>query len=147
MKKRILEDLKNAMKAQDKKTLSVIRMVKGAMQMEELNKKAELTDDEVITVIAKQIKTRKESIVEYEKGNREDLIEATQEEIEILNKYMPEQLSEEEINKVIEEIFEEVKPSSIKDMGKVMGLANSKLKGKVDMGIVSSIIKEKLNNL
>jgi len=147
MRERILEDLKNAMKAQDKKTLSVIRMVKGAMQMEELNKKAELTDDEVITVIAKQIKTRKESIVEYEKGNREDLIKATQEEIEILNKYMPEQLSEEEINKVIEEIFEEVKPSSIKDMGKVMGLANSKLKGKVDMGIVSSIIKEKLNNL
>jgi len=147
MRERILEDLKNAMKAQDKKTLSVIRMVKGAMQMEELNKKAELTDDEVIAVIAKQIKTRKESIVEYEKGNRADLIEATQEEIEILNKYMPEQLSEEEINKVIEEIFEEVKPSSIKDMGKVMGLANSKLKGKADMGMVSSTIKEKLNNL
>ena len=147
MRERILEDLKNAMKAQDKKTLSVIRMVKGAMQMEELNKKAELTDDEVIAVIAKQIKTRKESIVEYEKGNRADLIEATQEEIEILNKYMPEQLSEEEINKVIDEIFEDVKPSSIKDMGKVMGLANSKLKGKADMGIVSSIIKEKLNNL
>ncbi|MBE6159981.1 MAG: GatB/YqeY domain-containing protein [Lactobacillales bacterium] len=147
MRERILEDLKNAMKAQDKKTLSVIRMVKGAMQMEELNKKAELTDDEVIAVIAKQIKTRKESIVEYEKGNRADLIEATQEEIEILNKYMPEQLSEEEINKVIDEIFEEVKPSSIKDMGKVMGLANSKLKGKADMGMVSSTIKEKLNNL
>ena len=147
MRERILEDLKNAMKAQDKKTLSVIRMVKGAMQMEELNKKAELTDDEAIAVIAKQIKTRKESIVEYEKGNRADLIEATQEEIEILNKYMPEQLSEEEINKVIDEIFEEVKPSSIKDMGKVMGLANSKLKGKADMGVVSSIIKEKLNNL
>ena len=147
MRERILEDLKNAMKAQDKKTLSVIRMVKGAMQMEELNKKAELTDDEVIAVIAKQIKTRKESIVEYEKGNRADLIEATQEEIEILNKYMPEQLSEEEINKVIDEIFEDVKPSSIKDMGKVMGLANQKLKGKADMGIVSSIIKEKLNNL
>ena len=147
MRERILEDLKTAMKAQDKKTLSVIRMVKGAMQMEELNKKAELTDDEVIAVIAKQIKTRKESIVEYEKGNRADLIEATQEEIEILNKYMPEQLSEEEIIKVIDEIFEDVKPSSIKDMGKVMGLANQKLKGKADMGMVSSIIKEKLNNL
>lgn len=147
MRERILEDLKNAMKAQDKKTLSVIRMVKGAMQMEELNKKAELNDDEVISVIAKQIKTRKESIAEYEKGNREDLIEATQEEIEILNKYMPEQLSEEEIKKVIDEIFEEVKPSSIKDMGKIMGVATSKLKGKADMGVVSSIIKEKLNNL
>ena len=147
MRERILEDLKNAMKAQDKKTLSVIRMVKGAIQMEEINKKTELNDDEVIAVIAKQIKTRKESIIEYEKGNRQDLIEETKEEIEILNKYMPEQLSEEEVNKVIEEILNEVKPTSIKDMGKIMGLANSKLKGRADMGLVSSIIKEKLNNL
>lgn len=147
MRERILEDLKNAMKSQDKKSLNVIRMVKGAMQMEELNKKSELTDDEVISLIAKQIKTRKESIVEFEKGNRQDLIDATNEEIEILNKYMPEQLSDEEINKIINEIFEEVKPTSIKDMGKIMGTANSKLKGRADMGIVSSIIKEKLNNL
>lgn len=147
MRERILNDLKEAMKNQDKKTLSVIRMVKGAMQMEELNKKAELTDDEVISLIAKQIKTRKESIVEFEKGNRQDLIDATNEEIEILNKYMPEQLSDEEINKIIDEIFEEVKPTSIRDMGKIMGTANSKLKGRADMGVVSSIIKEKLNNL
>jgi hypothetical protein len=147
VRERILEDLKNAMKSQDKKSLNVIRMVKGAMQMEELNKKSELTDDEVISLIAKQIKTRKESIVEFEKGNRQDLIDATNEEIEILNKYMPEQLSDEEINKIINEIFEEVKPTSIKDMGKIMGTANSKLKGRADMGIVSSIIKEKLNNL
>lgn len=147
MRERILEDLKESMKNQDKKTLAVIRMVKGAMQMEELNKKAELTDDEVISLIAKQIKTRKESIVEFEKGNRQDLIDATNEEIEILNKYMPEQLSDEEINKIIDEIFEEVKPTSIRDMGKIMGTANSKLKGRADMGVVSSIIKEKLNNL
>lgn len=147
MRERILNDLKEAMKNQDKKTLAVIRMVKGAMQMEELNKKAELTDDEVISLIAKQIKTRKESIVEFEKGNRQDLIDATNEEIEILNKYMPEQLSDEEINKIIDEIFEEVKPTSIRDMGKIMGTANSKLKGRADMGVVSSIIKEKLNNL
>ena len=147
MREKILEDLKLAMNAQDKEKLSVIRMLKGAMQMEELNKKAELNDDEVIAVIAKQIKTRKESIVEYEKGNRNDLIEATQEEIEILNKYMPEQLSLEEVNKIVDEIFEEIKPSSVKDMGKLMQAANSKLKGKADMGIVSSIIKEKLNNL
>lgn len=147
MRERILEDLKKAMKAQDKKTLSVIRMVKGAMQMEELNKKRELTDEEVISVIGKQIKTRKESIIEYEKGNRSDLIEETKEEIEILNKYMPEQLNEEEINKIIDEIFNDVKPSSIKDMGKIMKEATSKLNGKANMSMVSSIIKEKLNNL
>lgn len=147
MREQILNDLKEAMKAQDKKTLAVIRMVKGAMQMEELNKKKELNDDEVIALIAKQIKTRKESIVEFEKGNRQDLIDATNEEINILNKYMPEQLSEEEVNKIIDEIFEEVKPESMRDMGKIMGQANAKLKGRADMSIVSSIIKNKLNNL
>ena len=147
MRERILNDLKEAMKAQDKTTLAVIRMVKGAMQMEELNKKKELDDDEVIALIAKQIKTRKESIVEFEKGNRQDLIDATNTEIEILNKYMPEQLSEEEVNNIIDEIFTEVKPESMRDMGKIMGLANSKLKGRADMSYVSSIIKNKLNNL
>ena len=100
-----------------------------------------------ISLISKQIKTRKESIAEFEKGNRQDLIDATKEEIEILNKYMPEQLSNEEVNKIIDEIFDEVKPTSIRDMGKIMGNANSKLKGRADMGMVSSIIKEKLNNL
>ena len=98
MREQILNDMKQAMKNQDKETLAVIRMVKGAMQMEELNLKRELNDDEVIAIIAKQIKTRKESIAEFEKANREDLITKTQSEIEILNKYMPEQLSEEEIN-------------------------------------------------
>jgi uncharacterized protein YqeY len=147
MRERILNDLKEAMKAQDKTTLAVIRMVKGAMQMEELNKKKELDDDEVIALIAKQIKTRKESIVEFEKGNRQDLIDATNAEIEILNKYMPEQLSSEEVNKIIDEIFAEVKPESMRDMGKIMGQANAKLKGRADMGEVSSIIKNKLNNL
>ncbi len=147
MRQRILDDLKEAMKAQDKLTLSVIRMVKGAMQMEELNKKRELTDDEVISVISKQIKTRKESIVEYEKGNRQDLIDATNSEIEILNKYMPEQLSEDEVNKIIDEIFSEVQPTSMRDMGAIMREATSKLNGKADMGQVSAIIKNKLSSL
>ncbi|MBP3461304.1 MAG: GatB/YqeY domain-containing protein [Bacilli bacterium] len=146
MREKILEDLKKAMKEQNKKELSVIRMLKGAMQMEELNKKAELTDDEVISLIAKQIKTRKESILEFEKGNREDLIKETKDEIEILNKYMPEQLSEEEIEKIINEAFIKINPSSIKDMGKIMSEVNPKLKGRADMGYVSSIIKNKLSN-
>lgn len=146
MRERILEDLKKAMKEQNKKELSVIRMLKGAMQMEELNKKSELTDDEVIALIAKQIKTRKESIEEFKKGNREDLIKETEEEIDILNKYMPEQLTEEEILKVINEAFDKINPSSIKDMGKIMGEVNPRLRGRADMGYVSSIIKNKLSN-
>lgn len=145
MRERILNDLKEAMKAQDKEKLTVIRMVKGAIQMEELNLKHELTDDEVISIIAKQIKTRKESIVEFEKGNRTDLIEKTESEIKILEEYMPEQLSEEEVRKVIDKVFAEVNPEGVKDMGKLMGKLNPLLKGKADMGLVSAIVKNKLS--
>lgn len=147
MREKILNDLKEAMKNQEKTKLSVIRMVKGAMQMEELNLKRPLTDEEVIMVISKQIKTRKESITEFEKGNRQDLIDQTNAEIEILNTYMPEQLSDEEVLKIIEEAFNEVNPTSTSDMGKIMGLVSPKLRGKADMSFVSKTIKEKLNNL
>ena len=146
MREKILNDLKEAMKNQDKETLSVIRMVKGAMQMQELDKKANLTDDEVIGVIAKEIKTRKESIVEFEKGGRSDLIEKTNKEIEILNKYMPEQLSEEEVNKIIDEAFNELNPTA-SDMGKVMGYITPRVKGKADLSSISKIVKDRINNL
>lgn len=147
MREKILNDLKEAMKNQEKTKLAVIRMVKGAMQMEELNLKRPLTDEEVVMVISKQIKTRKESIVEFEKGNRQDLIDQTNAEIEILNTYMPEQLSEEEVLKIIEEAFNEVNPKAPSDMGKIMGLVSPKLRGKADMSYVSKTIKEKLSNL
>ena len=145
MKEKILIDLKNAMKNQNKDLLNVVRMVKGAIQMEEIKVKHELNDEEVITIIAREIKTRKESIKEFEKGNRTDLIEKTQKEIEILSKYMPEQLSEEEIKKEIDKVFEEVNPTSISDMGKIMGKITPILKGKADLSLVNSIVREKLN--
>ncbi|MBR1718395.1 MAG: GatB/YqeY domain-containing protein [Bacilli bacterium] len=145
MKERIVNDLKEAMKAQNKELLSVIRMVKGAISLEEINTKKELTDDEVISIIAKQIKTRKESIEEFKKGGRQDLIDQTNREIEILSKYMPEQLSVEEVNKIIDDIFDLIKPSSMADMGKLMGLAKEKLNGRADMSYVSKTIREKLN--
>ena len=144
MRNQILEDLKSAMKAQDKERLSVIRMVKGAIQMEELNVKHELTDDEVIGIIAKQVKTRKESINEFKKGNREDLIEQTSKEIEILNEYLPEQLSKEELEEIINKVISEVNPTSMADMGKIMGKLNPLVIGKADMGEVSKIIKERI---
>ncbi len=147
MKERILNDLKDAMKNKDKEKLSVIRMVKGAIQLEEINKKKELTDDDIVGIIAKQIKTRKESIAEFEKGGRDDLIEATKAEIKILDEYMPEQMSEEEVLNVIEEAFKEVNPTSIKDMGKLMGIISPKVRGKADLGSVNKIIREKLNEL
>lgn len=147
MRERILNDLKEAMKNQDKELLSVIRMVKGAISLDEIDKKRELNDDEIIDVISKQIKTRKESIVEFEKGNRTDLIEKTQSEIEILNKYMPEQLSEEEIMEEINKVFEEINPTGMSDMGKIMGKVTPIFRGKADMSFVSRVIKEKLSNI
>ena len=119
-------------------------MVKGAVQLEEINTKRELNDEEMITVLSRQIKTRKESIAEFEKGNRTDLIEKTQQEIDILSKYLPEQLSEEEVNKIIDEVFATINPTGPSDMGKIMGMLTPKLKGKADMGEVSKKVKSKL---
>ena len=147
MREKILSDLVSAMKNKDKETLTVLRMVKGAIQLEEINNKQELNDEDVIAVLSKQIKTRKESILEFEKAGREDLITQTQGEIDILSKYMPEQLSEEEILKVIDEAFNTIKPEKPSDMGKLMGFVTPKLKGKADMSFVSKTIKEKLANL
>ena len=147
MKEKIMIDLKNAMKNQNKDLLNVVRMVKGAIQLEEINKKRDLTDDEVVTVIAKQIKTRKETIGDLEKSGRTDLIKQTEKEISILEKYMPAMMSEEEIIKVIDEVFNEVNPISQADTGKVMGKLSPLLKGKADMSLVNKLVKEKLNNL
>lgn len=146
MKERINKDFITAMKNKEKEKLAVIKMVRGAIQLEELNKKKELTDDEVVSIIAKQIKTRKESIVEFEKGNRQDLIEKTKEEIKILEEYMPEQMGEEEVNKVIDEVFAQLNPTGPSDMGKIMGAISPILKGKADLGLVNKLIREKLNN-
>ena len=145
MRNKIYADLVAAMKQQDKERLSVLRIVKGAIQLEEINLKHELTDEETISVLAKQIKIRRESIAEFQKGNRTDLVESTEKEISILNEYMPEQLSEEEVIKVIDEAFATINPTSQKDMGKVMGYVTPKLKGRTDMSNVSQIIKSRLS--
>ena len=147
MRDNLLKELMDAMKSQDKELLSVLRMVKGAIQLEEISKKHQLTDEEFVSVISKQIKMRKESNIEFEKANRSDLIDQNNKEIEILNKYMPEQLSDDEIIKIVDCAFDEIKPSSQSDMGKIMGFVTPKLKGKADMSLVSKMIKERLANL
>lgn len=147
MKNKIFVDLKNAMKNQNKELLSVVRMVKGAIQLEEIKVKHELNDEEVITIIAREIKTRKESIKEFEKGGRSDLIEKTSREIEILNKYMPAQMSDEEVLKIIDEVFKEINPTGSSDMGKIMGAIAPKIKGKADLGFVNAKVREKLAEL
>ena len=145
MRERILKDLMTSMKNKDKEKLSVLRMVKGAIQLEEINKKKELDDNEVIAVISKQIKSRRESIVEFQKGNRTDLIEEAEKEINILNEYMPEQLSKEEVEKIIDAAFSEINPQGPSDMGKIMKNITPKLTGKADMSMVSKLVKEKIN--
>ena len=144
MVERLEKDMIEAMKAKDMFRLTVIRMVKGALKQEQIDHKKEINDELLIDVVNKQIKMRKDSITEFEKGNRQDLVEKTQSEIDILLAYLPEQLSSEEVDKIINEIFDEVKPEGMKDMGKVMGLAQGKLKGKADMKEVSTIIRNKL---
>ena len=144
---KINQDMVSYMKSKDTFALGVVRMVKGAIQLEKINKKNELTDDDVIAVIAKQIKMRNDSIAEFEIAGRDDLITQNKQEIELLSKYMPEQLSLDEINKVIDEAFATVKPTSSKDMGLIMREVSPKLKGRADMAEVNKIIKEKLQNI
>lgn len=144
---RIMNDLKESMKNKDSFKLSVIRMVKGAIQLEKINKKRDLNDEEVIDVISKQIKLRKDSINEFAKAGRNDLVENTQKEVEILNEYMPEQLSSEEVNKIIDETFAKINPTSSKDMGLIIKEVSPKVKGRTDMGEVSKIIKDKLSQI
>ena len=141
----INDDMKEAMKSGDKFKLTVLRMLKSALQNEKISKNHDLDENEIIAVIKKQVKVRKDSIKEYTEYNRMDLVENLEHEIEILSKYLPEELSESEINKVIDEVFEELKPTSIKDMGNVMKELNPLLATKADMSIVSKIVKEKLN--
>lgn len=141
------KDMVVSMKNKDSFSLAVIRMAKGAIQLEAINKKKDLTDEDIVMVISKQIKMRNDSIQEFTKAGRLDLVDQNKKEIEILNKYMPEQLSLDEVNKIIDEAFSKVNPTSSKDMGLIMKEVSPKLKGKADMGQVNTIIKEKLSNL
>ncbi len=142
---KINDDVKTAMKNQDKEKLNVIRMVKSAIQLAKIEAKHDLSDEEVIDVISKQIKMRKDSIVEFEKASRTDLTENYKREIDILNEYMPEPLAKEEVEKIIEEAFAKINPTSPKQMGLIMKEVTPLVKGKFDMGEVSKMIREKLN--
>lgn len=143
MNELIANDLKDAMKNGDKFTLSVLRMLKSALQMEQISKKHELNDEEIINVIKKQVKVRKDSISEYQKYNKDDLVTSLTQEISVLDKYLPEEMSEEEIESIINEVFLELKPSSMKDMGNIMKELNARITN-ADMSLVSAKVKKRL---
>ena len=147
MYEKIKADIVAAMKEKDTLKLQTLRGIKGDADMEHINKGTEINDELMLTVLSRGIKTRKESIAEFEKGGRQDLIDKTNEEIELLQGYLPKQMSKEEIEKTIDEVFKKVKPSSEKDMGAIMKEINPLVKGKADMKEVSTLIKEKLSNL
>lgn len=145
MIEKINEELKNAMKSKDTFKLSVLRMLKSALQLEGIAKKHELSDEEVLNVIKKQVKLRKDSLEEYQKYNKVDEVASLEEEIKLLSIYLPEELSEEEITKLVNQAIEEVKPTSMKDMGLVMKTMNELLAGKnADMSLVSKLVKESI---
>ncbi len=143
----IKKDLISAMKEQDKFKLSVLRMLKSALQTEKINKKSELTEDEVLNVIKKQVKVRSASLEEYKEYGRNDLADNLEKEIEIIKTYLPEELSHEELAKIIDEQFNIINPTSVKDMGKVIKAVSSIVGTRADMSEVSKIVKEKINNL
>lgn len=145
MYEKINEDLKNAMKSKDTFKLSVLRMLKSALQLEQISKKHELDDNEIAAVLKKQVKVRKDSLEEYKKYNKEDEVEKLEKEISVLSVYLPEELSEEEIEKIVLSAIYEIKPTSMKDMGLVMKKVGELLVGKnADMSLVSKFVKEKI---
>ena len=144
MVEKLKQDMIEAMKAKDKDRLTTIRMIKGDLDKEHIDKKREINDELLIEVVTRGIKQRKDSISEFEKGNRSDLIEKTQSEIDILQNYLPEQLSEDEVITIIDEAISLIHPGGVRDMGKVMKEVTPKVKGRTDMKKVSEIIKSKL---
>ena len=138
------KDMVEALKAQEKERLAVIRENKSGMKQAHIDQKKEMNEELLIEVVSRGIKSRKESISEFEKGNRQDLIDKTQVEIDILEKYLPEPLSQEEIEKTIDEVFAKENPTSLKEMGKIMGILTPMFKGKADMGAVSKMVKDRL---
>ena len=145
---KISKDMVEAMKSKDKDTVSTLRLLKSAIDLYLINNKMErhdASDEVVIEVVSKQVKTHKESIEQFKASNRQDLIDGLNREIDLLSKYLPEQLSEEELNKIIDEVFDKVKPTSMKDMGAIMKELKPLVTGKADMKEVNAIIKGKLN--
>ena len=144
-RQRILDDIKTAMKAGDKPRLATLRLMSAAIKQIEVDERKELNEAETIAVLDKMLKQRRESITQYEKANRDDLIAVEQAESDLIQEYMPAALSEAEIASVIDDAVAKTGASSIKDMGKVMGMVKPLLAGKADMSAVSQIIKQRLN--
>ena len=145
LKERLTEDMKSAMRSADKERLSTIRMAQAAIKQREVDERITLDDAQVLSVLEKMIKQRKESIAQFEQGGRADLAAKERAEIELLQSYLPAQLSATELDALIREAIAASGATSVKDMGKVMGIVKSKAAGRADMGAVSARIKAALS--
>lgn len=144
LKEQLFADLKTAMKEKDTLKKDTVQLIRSGILQYEKDNKVELDDEGVLDIISKQLKSRRDSLPDYVKSGREDLIEKLNKEIEILLGYLPEQLSEDEIKKIVEEAIAATGAASVKEMGKVMGIVNPKLKGRADMKVVGALVKKLL---
>ena len=144
LKEQLFADLKTAMKEKDTLKKDTVQLIRSGILQYEKDNKVELDDEGVLDIISKQLKSRRDSLPDYVKSGREDLIEKLNKEIEILLGYLPEQLSEDEIQKIVEEAIAATGAASVKEMGKVMGIVNPKLKGRADMKVVGALVKKLL---
>ncbi len=147
LKGQITEDMKSALKAGDKDRLKVVRLILAAIKQIEVDTREELDDAAVLAVLAKMVKQRRDSIEQFENGNREDLAAIERAEIAVIDTYLPEQLSADELAAMVDAVIEATGAASIRDMGKVMGQIKAKASGRADMGAVSATVKERLNAL
>ena len=145
LKKRITDDMKLAMKAKDKQALKAVRMILGAIKQKEVDDRIELDDAQVLAVIQKMVKQRKDSISQFSDAGRNDLVEVEEAELVVINSYMPEQLSDAEVAEAVDKAIIDSGADSMKDMGKLMGMLKGQLDSKADMGLVSRLIKDKLS--
>jgi uncharacterized protein YqeY len=145
LKDRITEEMKNAMRAGEKERLATIRLILSAIKQREVDERIQLDDTQVLAVVEKMVKQRKESIAQFEAGGRADLVAKEQAEMAVLQTYLPAQMSDAEIDALIAEAVASTGAASIKDMGKVMAAVKAKAQGRADMGAVSARIKQKLS--
>jgi uncharacterized protein YqeY len=145
LKQQITEDMKTAMRAKDSARLSTVRLLLAAMKQKEVDERVELTDADVLAILEKMIKQRRESIAQFEKASRQDLVDKEKAEIEVLAAYLPQKMSDAEVQQAVAAAISESGASGIKDMGKVMALLKPRLAGRAEMGAVSGLVKTKLS--
>ena len=145
LKDKLMDDLKQSMKNKEQIRKSVVILIRSAIKQKEVDERVEVSEEDVLAIISKQMKQRKDALEEFKKAQREDLILQTEQEIEILTQYLPKQLTDDELESIIQEIINQIGASTMKDMGKIMGLATPKVQGRADGKRINEIAKKFLN--